>query len=352
MKLDTCRTMPQKALLAAGAILLAWPALAISAGPTNLELVQTIELTGGGSGKFDHLAINAKQSHLYIADKSNNSLDVVDLKAGKVLKMIADQKKISGVAYAPDLNMLAVGNSGSGTPNANDGTCKVYAAPSYKIIYSRKFPEADNVKYCPKNNKFYVEHAEKKLSVFDPKTGEVAASIDLPGDPEGFVIDSAGARLYICTLDPDHPTVPDSITVIDVEKSKVLTKYDMKLAKKIVAVDLDEANQRLFVGCRDKPMVVVMDAASGKELTSVAIPGEVDDVFYDAKRKRIYAICGEGAIAVIEQKDKDRYELIEKVATAKSARTGYFDPETGRLYVAVPKQESAGPQVRVYQAKP
>jgi DNA-binding beta-propeller fold protein YncE len=342
MKLRTCRSTR----LVSAAILFAWPALANSAGPPNLELVQTIELTGGGAGKFDHLAINAKQSHLYIADKSNNSLDVVDLKAGKMLKMITDQKKISGVAYAPDLNMLAVGNGGSGTPNANDGTCKVYAAPSYKIIYSRKFPDADNVKYCPKNNKFYVEHAEKKLSVFDPKTGEVAASIDLPGDPEGFVIDSAGARLYICTLDPDH------ITVIDVATSKVLTKYPLNFAKKIVAVDLDEANQRLFVGCRDKPMVVVMDAASGKEVASVEIPGEVDDVFYDAKRKRIYAICGEGAVAVIEQKDKDHYEAIEKVVTAKSARTGYFDPETGRLYVAVPKQDAAGPQVRVYQAKP
>jgi len=341
MKLNVCRLTRLKALPAAASIatiLFAWPALATSAGPTNLELVQTIELTGGGSGKFDHLAINAKQSYLYVADKSNNSLDVVDLKAGKMLKMIPDQKKISGVAYAPDLNMLAVGNC--------EGVCKIYGVPSYKLVYSRKFPEADNVKYCPKNSKFYVEHAEKKLSVFDPKTGEVAASIDLPGDPEGFVIDSAGARLYICTLEPDH------ITVIDVEKSKVLTKYPLNLTKSIVAIDLDEGNQRLFVGCRNKPMVRVMDAASGKEVASVEIPGEVDDVFYDAKRKRIYAICGEGAIAVVEQKDKDRYEVIEKVATAKSARTGYFDPETGRLYVAVPKQDSAGPQVRVYQAKP
>ena len=132
----------------------------------------------------------------------------------------------------------------------------------------------------------------------------------------------------------------------------MLTKYPMNSAKSIVAIDLDEGNQRLFVGCRDKPMVRVMDSASGKEVASVEIPREVDDVFYDAKRKRVYAICGEGAVAVIEQKDKDNYTVIEKVATGKSARTGYFDPGTGRLYVAVPKQESAGPQVRVYQAKP
>ena len=75
--------------------------------------------------------------------------------------------------------------------------------------------------------------------------------------------------------------------------------------------------------------------------------------FTTPSAKRIYAICGEGAVAVIEQKDKDRYEMIEKVATGKSARTGLFDPESGRLFVAVPRKDAAvGPQLRVYQAKP
>ena len=121
-------------------------------------------------------------------------------------------------------------------------------------------------------------------------------------------------------------------------KNKVLSKYPLTLAQKIVAIDLDEAKQRVFVGCRDKPMVVVMDAASGKELTSVAIPGDIDDLFFDAKREtRIYAICGEGAVAVIEQKDEARYEVVETVKTGKSARTGLFDPESSRLYVVVPR---------------
>ena len=104
--------------------MLALPISASSAGPTNLELVQTIELTGCRAGKFDHLVLNAKQSHLYIADRSNNSLDIVDLKAGKMLKMVADQKKISGIAFAPDLNMLAVGNGGAGTARADAGSLR------------------------------------------------------------------------------------------------------------------------------------------------------------------------------------------------------------------------------------
>ena len=80
---------------------------------------------------------------------------------------------------------------------------------------------------------------------------------------------------------------------------------------------------------------------------------DTDDVFYDAKRKRIYASCGEGYLAVIRQVDADHYELLEKVPTIKDARTCYFEAETGRLFLAAPRQAGKeGPEIWVYQARP
>ena len=96
-------------------------------------------------------------------------------------------------------------------------------------------------------------------------------------------------------------------------------------------------------------MIVVLDTETGKEVTSVPIPGDIDDVFYDAKRKRIYASCGEGFLAVIQQTDADHYELLAQIATVTGARTSLFDPQTGRLYLVVPRQRGKdGPEVRVY----
>ena len=81
------------------------------------------------------------------------------------------------------------------------------------------------------------------------------------------------------------------------------------------------------------------------------IAGDVDDVFYDAKRKRVYASCGEGFLAVVQIAEKDRPEMKEKIATVKGARTCLFDAESGRLYLVVPRQEGKdGPEIRVYQA--
>jgi hypothetical protein len=85
----------------------------------------------------------------------------------------------------------------------------------------------------------------------------------------------------------------------------------------------------------------------------VPIPADVDDLFYDAKRKRLYASCGEGVLAVVRRRDADHYELLEKLPTVKLARTCLFDPAGDRLYLGLPRQEGKeGPEIRVYQPLP
>src|SRR5262245_45709346 len=111
------RFRPLTGLLAA----LALAAPSAAADPATLELVQTIPLKGA-AGRLDHLALDAKGGgRLFIANLSNNSLDVVDLKAGKLVKQVPGQRKIQGVAYSPDVNRIFVGNGQDGVCNAFDG---------------------------------------------------------------------------------------------------------------------------------------------------------------------------------------------------------------------------------------
>src|SRR5438094_9866705 len=100
------------------ATLLASLAVAVpaTAGPATLELVRTIPLKGA-AGRLDHLALDAKGHRLFVANLSNNSLDVVDLKAGKLIKQVPGQKKIQGIAYAADLDRIFVGNGVGGECN-------------------------------------------------------------------------------------------------------------------------------------------------------------------------------------------------------------------------------------------
>ena len=115
----------------------------------------------------------------------------------------------------------------------------------------------------------------------------------------------------------------------------------------------DDKAGLLFVGCGGKaPMIIAVDAKTGMELASVVIPAGIDNLHYDSKRNRLYASCGDGAVAVVEKKGDD-YTLIAKVETAKKAKTSQFQSGSGRLYVGAPRLENTeAPQVLVYEARP
>ena len=94
-------------------------ALLLGAGDTTwaeptLELVQTIVLQGK-PGKLDHLIVDSKSQRLFLANKVNNTVDVVDLKEGKLLKQLTGQAGAQGLAYAPDLGRLYVALGTGGT---------------------------------------------------------------------------------------------------------------------------------------------------------------------------------------------------------------------------------------------
>jgi hypothetical protein len=112
---------------------------------------------------------------------------------------------------------------------------------------------------------------------------------------------------------------------------------------------LDEANHRLFVGCRVPSRLIALNTDSGDVVAKVDISGDADDVFYDGKRNRIYVICGAGKIDIIEQADPNAYKALTKVDTANGARTGFFLPERDTLFVALPHRGSQQAEIRCYQ---
>ena len=154
-----------------------------------LQLIQKIPLKGP-AGRLDHLALDAKNDRLFVANMPNNSLDVVDLKAGKLVRQIPDQKGIQGIVYAPDLDRIFVGN-GEG------GSCNVFDGRDYAPLKSFPLPDSDNVRYDARTQRVYVAHAEKALAVIDAKQLEVLRDIPLPGPPEAFQLELGGPRIFL-----------------------------------------------------------------------------------------------------------------------------------------------------------
>jgi hypothetical protein len=328
--------LPFAAALAACLLVASGAALPAPGEPAALQLREVIPLEGV-AGRLDHLAIDRRHDRLFVANLSNNSLDIVDLRARKLIKQIPDQREIQGIAYAPELDRIYVGN-GVG------GVCNVFDGAEYKLLKSFKFADdADNVRYDERKQRVYVAHAEASLAAIDAKKLEILADIKVPGQPESFQLEKRRPRLYLNV--PSAKTV----VVIDTDQHKEIARYPLTRAAANYPMALDEVSHRVFVGCRKPACIVVLDSDSGREAAHVTIPADTDDVFFDAKRHRLYASCGEGYLAVVRQADADHYELLEKITTTRMARTCFFDPSADCLYLVVPRRGQKPPELWVYE---
>src|SRR5437870_2195786 len=300
------------------------------------RLKQTIRLPGV-EGRIDHFALDPSGERLFVCALGNNTVEVLDLRKGERIHSITGLGAPQGIVYIPELDRLFVAND-------KGGICKIYDAKSFQTVGELNFKDdADNVRYDDATKKIYVGFGSGGIAAVNAPDGKQIGSIKLSAHPEAFELEKNGKRIFV--------NVPNSrqVAVIDRDKGEVVATWKTDLAFENFPMAFDEANHRLFIGCRMPSKLVVLDADSGDIVAKIDISGDPDDVFYDSKRHRIYAICGAGKIDIIEQTDPSNYKAVTKIDTADGARTGLFVPERDTLFVAVPHRGSQQAEIRCYQ---
>ena len=303
-----------------------------------LVLAQTIELPHV-EGRIDHLAIDAPGQRLFVAALGNNTVEVVDLKKGAVLKSLTGFREPQGLAFLPDANLLTVAN-GQG-----DGVQLVDGA-AYQV--ARSVPlgdDSDNVRYDTSAKRAYVGYGDGAIAAINPLDGKVTGQVKVGGHPESFQLERSGRRVFV-----NVPTA-SSVAVIDRESMKVVSTWRVTSARANYPMALDEANHRLFVGCRRPAKVLAYDTSTGIETGSFDIVGDTDDLFYDTKRQRVYVSGGDGFIDVFSASSGAPLSRLAHLPTAAGARTSLFVPELSRLYLAVPHRGNQRAEIRVYEVR-
>ena len=306
---------------------------------TPLRLVQTFPLPNV-EGRIDHMAVDLKGQRLFIAALGNNTVEVLDLRAGKRIRSITGLHEPQGVGFIPEFNKIFVAN-------AKSGACEVFDGSSFKPIKSIKFSDdADNIRYDAAARRVYVGYGSGGGGIIDAATGDHLGAIKLEGHPESFQLEKSGPRLFA-----NIPT-SQKIVVVDREKRATITAWPTAGATANFPMALDETHHRLFVGFRKPAKLAVFDTESGKVVTNMDSAGDADDVFYDNSHQRIYISGGEGFLSIFQQDDADHYRAMTKIPTAMGARTSLFVPELSRFYLAVPHRGTQRAEVRVYEAQP
>jgi DNA-binding beta-propeller fold protein YncE len=98
---------------------------------------------------------------------------------------------------------------------------------------------------------------------------------------------------------------------------------------------MDKANNRIFTACRENKGMTVLDANTGKVITTLPIGAGVDAVCYDPETKLIFCSCGDGTTTIIKQESADTYSVIQTLKTPVRAKTMALDTRNHKIYLSV-----------------
>ncbi|HEV2276483.1 MAG TPA: hypothetical protein VGR96_20080, partial [Acidobacteriaceae bacterium] len=308
-----------------------------------LKLADIYNCPGVPPGHFDHMAVHGHR--LFVTAEAADEVLVFDARNGKLLHTIVDIDVPHAPVYRVSRNQLYISYGGSGGAT---GGLKIFDGNTYKPIGDlRLFPHADALALDAENHRLYINDGGGegtlpygRIRVISTTTLHAIGTFRVPGARlKRMVLNSAGAELYI------DDVVDDEVDVVDTHSGIIRAKWPVRLGKLNIPIALDEAHERLFVGCRSG-VIVVFDAQSGKELKALPIAKGIDDLAFDPESGRLYASCGQGEIDVYREQDSDHYKLLGRIPSAPGAKTGIVAPELRKYFLAVPAE--SGYPARVF----
>jgi len=328
-------TLPSLVLAALGAGQQAAPA------PEPLVLRASIALPEV-EGRIDHLAVDLAGQRAFMAARGNDTVEVLDLAGQKHVLSLRVPGEPQGILYLADSRQLVVASG-------KQGTCDVFDGSTLERVASVDLGEdADNLRYDARTRRVFVAYGEGALGIVDASTWKVLGSVALAGHPESFQLDAAGERAFV--------NVPDAkqLVALDLAARAPLATWEVDEAAAnfpmvLVPPGAGRTEAWLVLGCRSPGMLVVRTTA-GERVGAFELAGDVDDLFHDAKRERVLAVCGAGSVDVFAL-EAAGLRRIAQVPTSPGARTGLYVPERDQLLVAVPHRDEQDAELRVFDLR-
>ncbi len=272
-----------------------------------------------GDGGFDYITIDSSARRLYVSH--GTQVDVVDADNGKLIGTIADTPGVHGIALAPEFKH-------GFTSNGRENKVSMFDPTTLKLINKIDVGKGpDGIYYDPTTKRIFTNnHGTHDITAIDAKTGQVVGTVKVEGDGESAIV--ADGLVYVNMEDTNE------VITFDPKSLEVKSRFPIGVARTPTGLAYDAKTKRLFIGCRNEPKMVVMDAQSGKVIASFPIGRGVDFAGFDPQAKLIFFSCSEGILNIFREKSADDYEDAGPIKTQPSARTMAFDPKTRKIFLS------------------
>jgi YVTN family beta-propeller protein len=281
------------------------------------KVVKTIPVDGNGG--WDYLTVDKPTQRLFISH--GTCVEVVDLKTDKLIGQIQGTPGVHGIVTIPALG------KGFITAGRIDSVV-VFDLKTLAVtgrIPTGKNPDA--ILYDEFSNRIFTFNGRSNsITAIDAKTDKVLGTLPVSGKPEAAVSDGKGK--VFCNIEDKSTIVKfDALTL------KIDAEWLLDPGKEPTGIDLDRKNQRLFSACSESKQIVVMDAATGKVITTLPMGEGCDGIVFVPADRTIVASNGEGTATIVHQEGRDSYKVVQTLPTRERARTITYDETTGLFYL-------------------
>jgi DNA-binding beta-propeller fold protein YncE len=273
----------------------------------------------GAPDRWDLLTVDSETHRVYIAH--GDRVTVVDGRDGT---LVGNVEGFAGGTHG----VVVVPGSGRGySDDGKAGLAASFDLKTLKLLKSIKAePDADALIYDPVSGHVFVVDADPgKITVIDPRTDLVMATIDGGGKLELGAADGSG-KVYV------NGEQRQEILRIDTRSNRIDARWPIASCSSPHGLAIDARARRIFVSCENQLMVVV-DAASGRQIASLSIGARSDGAAFDAGTRRAFSSNGDGTLTVIAEREADTFAVLGTVATRLGARTMAIDSATGRIFL-------------------
>jgi DNA-binding beta-propeller fold protein YncE len=272
-----------------------------------------------GTGGWDYATVDEGARRLYLSH--GTQVDVLDADTGKAVGVIPDTPGVHGIAIATPFKH-------GFTSNGRENKVSMFDPETLKLIRKIEVGKGpDGIYFDPASKRVFTNnHGTHDVTAIDANSGNVVGTVKLDGDGEQAVIGADGL-IYVNSEDTAE------VVVFDPTSLAVKRRMPIGVAKTPTGLAYDAKTNRLFIGCREKPTMVVMDAASGKVIANFPIGAGVDFAGFDAKKRLAFFSCGEGTLEFFHVKSASKIEVAGALKTQPSAKTLAFDAKTGKIFL-------------------
>jgi DNA-binding beta-propeller fold protein YncE len=297
----------------------------LGAGPASAgdfyHLMRQSVLPGKAPG-WDYLSLDSTHGYLFMG-RRHDGVTVFDVDHDRVRGRIERSEGANMATLVPSADR--------GYTTNGDGSTTVFVLSSLKTLDRVKLgDDADAAYFEPVSGQLAFMRGDSHAITFvDARTAAKVGELHTESDSLEAAAPDGQGHLFISERDRN------AVLKVDVAAEKVVAEWPAEGCEAPTGMAYDAADRRIFAGCRGaSPVIAVLDAATGKTITTLPIGRGNDGVVYDAAHKRLFASNGiDGNLVVYRQVDADHYALDQAVTTRPMARTMAYDPRSGNVYL-------------------